>query len=284
MQRAINMIPNDANADLISINGYIRPWVDCPEFIEKQTVYEIIRVIDGVPLFFEDHLARFEKSFHILNERSSLKVEDVRLWVENYISNLSMDYGNVKFQHSFGSTSNGQFCCYSTRFKYPDQTLYQTGIATELLYEEREHPNAKDVQKVRDVANRFITEHSIYEALLVNHLNQITEGSKSNVFFISGDTFITAPGYQVLKGITRKYVIEAIEKCGFRIEERVFHADEIENISSAFISGTSPKVLPIKNIGAQHLSTETLQVKAVAEEYDRIIKNYICTHKQTKNG
>ena len=42
--------------------------------------------------------------------------------------------------------------------------------------------------------NEYIQEHGVYEAVLLNNQKQITEGSRSNIFFLDNNNqLITAP-------------------------------------------------------------------------------------------
>ncbi len=71
----------------------------------------------------------------------------------------------------------------------------------------RNNPNIKQYNHVyQQQVREFILKTNIYEALLRDDMNCITEGSKSNVFFIRKECVMTAPGEKVLKGITREKV------------------------------------------------------------------------------
>ena len=112
--------------------------------------------------------------------------------------------------------------------------------------------------------------------LLVNDRGMITEGSKSNAFFVKNNAIYTAPGDAVLKGITRKYVFEACNNAGFDVKEQFIAADELKDISGAFLSGTSIKVLPISTIdGRTYNSSANPVVSAVRREYDKLLEKYI---------
>ena len=79
---------------------------------------------------------------------------------------------------------------------YPKPELYKTGVEVCLLHEERTNPNVKAKGlKVRDHANALITEKGVFEVLLVNNDGILTEGSRSNLFLVKGDTIYTATSY-----------------------------------------------------------------------------------------
>ena len=47
--------------------------------------------------------------------------------------------------------------------------------------------------------------------------NEITEGSRSNIFFLKDETLVTAPDNAVLNGITRKHILEICRENSIRL-------------------------------------------------------------------
>lgn len=249
--------------------------------VAEHEIYEILRVIEGVPVFIEDHVARFAQSARILGITLKKPLEFFADEVARVILMDNMSVGNIKFIYREAG-EDSCVICYASAFSYPVAEFYREGASTDLLYAERTNPNAKNVQPIRELANDFIRRTGVYEALLVNRHGNITEGSRSNVFFQLGDVIVTAPAEEVLVGITRKYVFEAIRRCGLRLEERSFNTNELAQTVSAFIAGTSPKVLPIATIGTYRLQVGTPEQLSIMEQYDQILKEYIFTAKKEK--
>ena len=129
---------------------------------------------------------------------------------------------------------------------YPSAQQYADGVKTELFYGERKNPNIKMMdQELRDATDAAIREHGLYEVILVDRSGQITEGSRSNIFFIKNGEVYTSPLHQVLPGVTRGKIIEILTSKGITVHEEPISASDIGSFDAAFISGTSPKVLPI---------------------------------------
>ena len=271
----------DCISQQIRINGQTCMLNSASLPAAEQEIYEILRVIDGVPIFIEDHIARFAQSARILGITLRYPIAFFAEEVLRVIDMEQMDEGNIKFSYlNAGESSCAVF--YAATFSYPDAGFYRTGATTDLLYAGRANPNAKNVQPVRQQANDFLARTGVYEALLVNRHGNITEGSRSNLFFQKGACIVTAPAEEVLIGITRKYVIEAVRRCGLSLQERSFNTSELADTDSAFIAGTSPKVLPIANIGAHRLQVGTPEQLCIMDQYDQILKEYIFTAKKEK--
>lgn len=103
----------------------------------------------------------------------------------------------------------------------PAKSYYEEGIATSLFRIERLDPNIKLVRS--DYQKAVLQERAdkdVYELLLVDGNEEITEGSRTNVFFVKGKELYTPPANAVLLGIVRKKVFEICEKGRFRSTRR----------------------------------------------------------------
>ena len=145
---------------------------------------------------------------------------------------------------------SGHSILYLNPTHYPSEEQYRTGVPTDLFQGERKNPNIKMMdQPLREATDEAIRAHDLYEVILVDGSGQITEGSRSNIFFLKAGEVYTSPLHQVLPGVTRGCIIDIIRSKGIPIHEEPISADQIGAFDAAFISGTSPKVLPIQSIG-----------------------------------
>lgn len=210
-------------------------------------IYEVIRVMNGVPLFLGDHLKRFSHSAWMLHLGIPLGEDEVKSLIEKLIHENGVVEGNIRFSWCFRPA--GRFHAYFIPHHYPGERDYLCGVACGLLRAERLDPGVKAVQAgLRDMADLIIREKGYYEVFLVNRNGMITEGSRSNVFFIRDNRLITAPDEEVLPGITRKKVLGLASLKGMEVEFRAPLESELAKMEAAFISGTSPKVLPVRAI------------------------------------
>lgn len=251
------------------------------EKVEKPPIYEVIRVIDGVPLFLEDHLNRMRESAHIVNyqiERTDKKIEEdiKRLILENKVENL-----NVKLLCTDIEGMGQIFLAYFIESFYPPEEYYKDGIHTILFHYERENPNAKVlVTSFKEEVARQLKEKEAFEALLVNKDGYIPEGSRSNMFFVKGERIYTAPKGDVLLGITRKHIFEVCETLNIKVIEENIHVGDLDKLDGAFMSGTSVNVLPISTI--DHIKLDSVHnkiIKEINKAYVNKMKEYIKSKK-----
>lgn len=260
-------------------NGTIYRTDQKKDFSENNNinVYEVIRVINGKPLFLEQHLERLFKSAEILGFKLNIPkrkiVKDIKLLIEkNNCKNI-----NIKLIFSNLDNEYQNLIIFCVKSYYPHKQLYETGISTIIYYSEREKPNAKvGNRKLREKINNELKLKNAFEALLVNKEGLITEGSRSNIFFVKGDSIYTAPASDVLLGVTRTVVVDICKRLNIKIKEICIKESDIPCLDGAFMTGTSVNVLSIKSIEKYNLnSTYNSIIMKIIKEYDNHIKEYL---------
>lgn len=269
----------EAIKDYFILNGEVATVSDTRIFEEivKSPIYEVIRVIDGIPLFFEEHIERMRRSSEIVDYSIYRSDEefffDMKKLIEiNNVKNLNIKLLCVNIE------GKGQiFLAYFIESYYPSEEVYKEGIHTILYDFERVNPNAKvlNISFKEDVKNK-LKEEKAFEALLVNKEGYITEGSRSNMFFVRGDKVYTAPSGEVLLGVTRKHIVEVCEKLNIKVVEENIHVEDLDKIDAIFMSGTSVNVLPIATVDEKRYdSVNNNIVKAIGNGYLEEMKKYL---------
>jgi len=250
------------------------------DFDNVDSVYEVIRIIDGIPLFVEKHLERFKKSAELADLSFSLNLDEITANIAKLALENQLLTGNVKLIYTFNSRtpdiSSGELFIYFIPHKYPENIDYQSGVILISLSAERPNPNAKIHNGVlRNQANELIDQKNVFEVLLTNHDGFVTEGSRSNVFFISKSKVVTPPLDMVLPGITRDLVINIIKNQHIDFEEQMIHLSQLDKFDAAFITGTSPKVLPIAAIDCYCFDPQQIILRQIIKLYDQMILDYL---------
>ncbi|WP_163325790.1 aminotransferase class IV [Draconibacterium mangrovi] len=233
-------------------------------------IYEVLRVVDGIPLFLDEHLQRFQHSAELAGKEIRYSCTQLEAFLNQLIIRNEVDEGNILI--SCKTNLKAFFIAHN----YPSAEQYKSGIRCGLLHAERMNPNAKVFQtEVRKQANQLMETLGFYEVLLVDHEQRITEGSRSNVFFIKGDEIITPPGKHVLLGITRQKTITCANRLNLKIREAEIPLDRLTGLDAAFITGTSPKILPIKEVDGHSFDVDNKVLRSLMNEYDKVIQEDI---------
>jgi len=247
-------------------------------FYAAISIYEVVRVIGGQPVFLEDHINRLENSTVASSRNMLMQKVKIRSAIYRLIKILSVNEGNIKVSFNYNE-GHEYSLIYFIEALYPKDELYTTGIQAILFKAERFNPGIKIYNYLlRSQIYDKLVRTNAYEALLVNSDNCLTEGSKSNVFFIIKDIVVTAPDGEVLSGITRKYIIELCRKYGLKIEQRSLPLKELDKVDSVFISGTSPKILPVRSLGDHLFDVGNSHLRFLMTAYDNLLDSYLKSH------
>jgi branched-chain amino acid aminotransferase len=253
-------------------------YINIPE--EPVQLYEVIRITEGIPLFLEDHLDRLTQSALLTGITSLPDQQSLNALIKYFLATKKSETGNIKLSFLFRDLlSEPQYELNFIPHYYPASEEYTCGVRAGLLKADRPVPNAKvSHSEIRDRADRLIAKENIFEALLVDSDGNITEGSRSNLFFVRDETLYTAPGEKILQGITWKKILQICSKAGIPVIEKEIPAERIDQFEAAFLTGTSPKVLPISSVEKVVYQSDHPIVTLLMELYDQLIAGYLSMH------
>ena len=257
------------NTNLISVSQF--PDTD----VDSTIVYEVVRVENFVPLFYEKHFVRLKNSVELAGFVTRINNTRMFIQIERLISENNIADGNIKIGLLFNKEGELQSTkLYFIAHSYPSQKDYDEGVKLISLNAERENPNVKYRNRgLRNKTNQLIADNNVFEILLYNSKGIITEGSRSNVFFIKDAIVYTAPQNLILKGITWDFVVEICQQNNIKLIEKEISINDIYKYDSAFLTGTSPKVIKISNIDNNKFNKNEL-IDTISVEYDKIISVY----------
>ena len=238
--------------------------------------YEVVRIIDGRFLFLSDHLSRLKHS----TAHSALTYpgdEQIRASLRSLLSVSHEKTGNIKILLFSGSKNETHIVSHFVTHFYPAPEMYREGVSLRTFRHTRPQPGVKKWDAdFRARVNMFIDREQIYEALLLNEKDEITEGSRSNIFFIDGaGCILTPPTQSVLPGITRKYVIQIITSLPIDFRESHVHVEALDSLAACFLTGTSPMVLPVKRVDQSLYRPDHPVLLKIMESFGRIAADHM---------
>lgn len=246
-------------------------------FNSNKSIYEVFRLIEGKPLFLKEHLERLNKTCNITACRFRFNNKDLIDAIQKLIVTNQITIGNIKLLISFDTDSkNNDYIGFFVKHYYPTKEEISKGVPLKLLYAERENPNAKLSNIIlRQTANTIIKENKLYEVLLVNKSNEITEGSRTNVFFVKDNQIFTSPLPSVLPGITLLKIISICKNLNIQVIETAISVESINKYEAAFLTGTSTSVLPIGYIEDISYNTKNKTIQKIANAYEKLLNEDI---------
>ena len=87
------------------------------------------------------------------------------------------------------------------------------------------------------------------EAIMLDHLGNISEAPGENIFVVRGRKLLTPPpSSSALEGITKDSVIKIAEDLGYQIIEREIPRTEIYFADEVFLTGTAAEITPVISV------------------------------------
>jgi branched-chain amino acid aminotransferase len=234
---------------------------------EGDSIYEVIRVKKGLPYFFYDHIERLEASVRLQNKTNLADPERIKRDIIKLTKSERQKEINLKIVYNYNNDESN-YLVYYIQPSYPSVEQYRKGVKGVLYYAERKDPESKVINhKLRTSIYHKLILDGAYEALLVNNKDCITEGSRSNIFFIKGDKLVTAPDEGVLSGITRKYILDICRDNKIKLDLRYVKVAELNEFDSVIMTGTSPMVLPFFCVGDHFFDVSNYLIEYIRKLY-----------------
>jgi branched-chain amino acid aminotransferase len=231
------------NGDVVQVGSFDNSMV-----FRGETIYEVIRLVNGIPVFFMDHFVRLENSLKIKSRRRLADQSDIKAGIAKLNALDKKKEINIKIVFNYRAESENWLIYYIDSV-YPSAEQYRHGVKGVLFYGVRHDPQSKVLDfRLRSAINQELADEGAYEALLVNEENLVTEGSRSNIFFLRDNKLVTAPDDMILSGITRRNLLEICSENGIPVDFKSVDADELSEYDSVFMTGTSPMILPFRSV------------------------------------
>jgi len=225
--------------------------------------YEVCEIKGGRLIDERRHMARLERSLRELRIARPMSAAALAIVLRETVRRNRVNDGIVYLQVTRGSARRD--------FPFPPAgtrpTLVVTARSTDRARLEQQASEGVAVVTMPDIrwgrvdiksvallpnvlAKQAAREAGAREAWLVDAQGRVTEGASSNAWIVSRDgKLITRElGNDILPGVTRAVVIDAIRALGLAFEERAFTVAEAHAAREAFLTSASQTVLPVVRI------------------------------------
>ena len=222
-------------------------------------IYDGLTVFNGKVFHFADHWNRLLSGAHILNLNVPITEEKAEKIIEELAAKNGLDTAennraNVRIILTGGQTIGGieynfeepTFYIIVEKWQSLSSDFYENGAKLVTYKHMRELPEYKTTNYIRAVnLQNWRKEEKAMEILYV-YDGEVLECATSNVFVVKNKTLIT-PVENILKGVTRKVVLELIEG-KYKIEERPVREEELKTADEVFITSSFKDIVPIVKI------------------------------------
>ena len=225
----------------------------------SDSVYEVIKVINGKLLDIEFHLSRLKYSTSELNfnfkiNKPSLKNIFLSLLKKNQLKNgiiyLQITRGIQPREHAYKKNLKPNIIIYTAKKKFnlPDKNYkgYKAITYPDIRWG---RPDIKTTSLLANIlAATEASKQGAYETILVKG-KKVTEAAHSNVWIVRGKKIITHPANkEILKGVTRTVLKKIINSLNLKLIEREFSIKELMKAEEVFITSSGSLVTPITQV------------------------------------
>jgi branched-chain amino acid aminotransferase len=240
---------------------------------DMRILYEVFRLESGKAIFIMDHIERLYAGAVSLMHILPIEKDELILQIKSFIRQSGAINGNIRIEFWFKDSMDIQqyYSIFFLPTAYPSASMYKNGVQCSLLERSRVNPNVKVANPLlRAQSDAIIEAENVYETIL--HTNGvITEGSRSNLFFVGENGLQTAPSDLVLAGIMRQKVLEVAGNLKIPVSLIPVSISELNKYNAAFITGTSPRVLPVNRIDDFDFHVPHSLVNKISDEIAKLI-------------
>jgi branched-subunit amino acid aminotransferase/4-amino-4-deoxychorismate lyase len=269
--------------DVFSQNGQIRPADEAVVSLENLEytygfgVYETMKIRQGVLYFSELHVDRLLNSARIIGLQhvfTQSSIHQSLLEFAEYLQSREPELScNLKIL-LIGATEpqKATLSILPLAPLFPDRRLYKQGVITGTVEYERWRPQAKSLNMLPSYV--YYTQgkqKGWYDTLLVNHRGEITEGTRTNFYAIQGTTVFTPPAEEVLQGVTYLTLKRVMQTNGLDLVERPISRNSLSEFEGAFLTSTSTKIVPVKQVDGFVYSQISPEIKRLMKLYDQFL-------------
>jgi branched-chain amino acid aminotransferase len=262
-------------ADLIWMNGEFVAWEDAKVHVLTHGLHYGTGVFEGIRAYnteigtavfrHTDHIDRLFKSAELYYMPIPYTREELRAATHELIGRNGLDECYIR---------PIVFRGYGTMGLFPLEAPVDVSIAVwrwgaYLGEEGKQHGVRAKVSSWRRISPDSLIPHSkasgqylnsilakieshkagYQEAILLDDLGHVCEGSGENLFLVNGRTITTPPQTaSILDGINRRSVVQIAQDLGYEIVERDIGRAELYLADEIFLTGTAAEMVPVREI------------------------------------
>ena len=216
----------------------LQPGTD--SFKTDTGLYETFRTENFKPILLQPHLDRLFQSAEKINLKIMYSRKEIKKMIKMVIHNF-----HEKDQRARIIVSKNKVIVYTTALDL-DKQIYD-GVDTLTISYERNTPDIKTTD-YKGCLNAYkkANQNSCFEAILLDRNNCILEGSRSNVFWVIGNSLMTRKN-NVLPGVTRQTIIE---KSPYPITYSQLTMFDFKGLDELFLTNSGSGIIPVLEVNS----------------------------------
>lgn len=225
-------------------------------------VFETFRLYEGRPFLIEWHLERLERAAKDLQIKHRITKEELTDMLDNLLRLNHIEDGNarVRLNISAGISTKGftaqtyenpTVLCFVNPLNPENLPVQKEG---KVLTIRRNTPEGQYRLKSHHYLNNMYAKQELgndprYEGIFLTEDGAVAEGIISNIFWSIGKCIYT-PSLDtgILDGVTRRFVIEKMEKLGAEVKTGRFRLESLLTADEAWMTNSVLEIVPFSKI------------------------------------
>jgi branched-chain amino acid aminotransferase len=251
-------------------------------FLLGDGLFETMRIVNGKPFRFAQHLERMTRGADFLKIKLPFAPKELEKFSAQLIEKNNLPNSILRVTLTRGPGGRGySFNCDCTptlAITLYDAPTSENLVEWNLITSSFRIPAAdplssfKTTSKILHVMARAeAIEKGADEALLINTNGEVAETAGGNLFWIFQDNICTVPtGRGVLPGITRAVVLEICQTMGLQTNKRVIKPDALKNTKGLFVTQSALGIIPVATFDSASVTPSPL-VDQIAQAYNEML-------------
>ena len=262
--------------EIIYFNGHLVPRAEAKlspfdhGFLYGYGLFETMRAYEGHIFRLDRHLTRLRCSAESLGLRPKLDAFDLEnACVETLQANklkdarvrLTITAGEGDMTPDLNTCSNLTVLVAARNFVPLPPERYEQGFKAALSFLRRDSQSPLSRLKCTCYVSNILARMEAKaagcdEAIMLNELGYIAEGSTANIFLVS-EGELSTPSLEsgILPGITREAVLEIARDLNIKTVERQIELRELSRAEEAFVTNSIIEVMPLTRLNGEPIGT-----------------------------
>lgn len=291
---------------MANVNGEITPLQDARisildrGFLYGDSVYEVFRTYEGVPLFCHEHFDRLDNSARLIAMNVSQSREEMLNEMRRTAAAANVPKGQdiyLRWHITRGTGALDLIPAADLRSSFViivkevpkwKPEFYSNGMRLAVTRVRRNPVEAlsPDIKSGNYLNNILGVAEAVNagadDCLMLNPHGIVTEASNSNVLFII-DGHLVTPSVEsgVLRGITKGAIGRLSSAYGFKLVEREIEAAELGKATECFVTSATREVMPVVGIRLEDSRNRDFppgggeMTRMVAHAYKDFVRKYV---------
>ena len=223
-------------------------------------IFDYLRVSNNKPLFIDAHLDRLFHSASVMRLSITSTKEEIKKCVATLIEKNNIPNSGIRLIIAGGDAPDGytitqpHLIIIQQPLDPPPTTLSSKGIQLVSYFYQRQLAEVKTTDYLMAIHLQPWMKSQGADDILYYNNESVCECPRSNIFMVTYDNIIVTPTRNMLKGITRKNIIQVAATQNWKLEQRDISLEEMKSAKEVFISSSTKRIIPVKGLDEQNFS------------------------------